>query len=73
MTTDSIGYRKTYTIHRVNHDKNTLKVTFPYPVVEREARRRGLTVEQFLVKFKARAEYNGFDGVHYTFIERKGG
>ena len=47
--------------------KKSLIVRFPYEVVEREARKKGLTVDEFLEKFQAIAQYDSFDGVHYTF------
>jgi hypothetical protein len=35
--------------------------------VDKEARKRGLSVEQFLEQYQAVAQYNGFDGVLYQF------
>lgn len=45
----------------------SIKVTVPYEVVEREARKLGLTVEEFLESHVAVAEYDNFDGVRYIF------
>ena len=47
--------------------KKSLRVGIPYEVVEREARRKGLTVEEFLETHQAVANYDSFDGVLYQF------
>lgn len=49
--------------------RKSIAVTFPFEVVEREARSRGLTIEEFLDSFQAIAEYDNFPGVRYTFEE----
>lgn len=49
--------------------RRSIKVTFPYEVVEREAQKHTLTVEEFLKRFQAVAQYDNFEGVHYTFEE----
>jgi len=46
-------------------------VTFPYEVVEKEARSKGLTIDEFLARFQAAVEYDNFKGVLYTFEEIK--
>ena len=60
-------YRRGYRLRISVPGRNSLHVTFPYEVVEREARRHGLTVDEFIQQFRAVAHYNGFDGVYYTF------
>lgn len=65
------AYRKEYRI-RVNvPGRKSLIVTFPYEVVEREARKHKLSIEQFLERYQAIAHYNNFDGVYYKFEEIK--
>lgn len=64
-----IGYRKIYRVRIPVPDRKSVEVTFPYEVVEREARSRGLTVPEFLERFQAVAEYDNFSGVVYTFEE----
>ena len=49
--------------------KKCIEVTFPYEVVEKEARSRGLTTDEFLGCFQAVAEYDNFEGVLYRFVE----
>jgi len=66
-----IGYKREYRIRYAvpGSNKKTIEVTLPYVVIAREAEKRGLTVDEFLAKFIAVAEYNNFDGIHYTFKE----
>lgn len=61
------GYRKSYRLRMSIPGKNSVEVTFPYVVVEREARRRGMSVPDFLKAFQVIAEYNNWEGVRYTF------
>lgn len=63
-----IGYWKEYRLRRAVQGKDSLEVTFPYEVVDKEARTRGITVEEFISQFMVRAEYDGFNGVRYTFV-----
>jgi len=64
------AYREDYQIIQIG-EKRSCKVTFPYVVVEREARMRGMSIEEFLEKYRAVAYYNDFDGVLYRFEERE--
>ena len=61
--------RKAYRIRVNAKGRKSLIVAFPFEVVEREARKRELSVEDFLAKYHAIAQYDGFDGVHYIFEE----
>ena len=61
------AYRRRYRLRAAVPGRNCLQVTFPYEVVEREARTRGLSVGEFIRQFQAVAHYDGFDGVYYTF------
>jgi hypothetical protein len=56
-----IGYRKTYRLRTAVPGRKSIEVTFPYEVVEREARTRGLTVDDFLSRFQAVCEYDSFE------------
>lgn len=65
------AYRKLYRIRlaQKGNSSRSFEVTFPFEVLDKEARKRGLTVEQFISKYQAVAQYNGFDGVIYQFEE----
>ena len=67
--TQTIGYRKTYRLRTAVPGRKSIEVTFPYEVVEKEARSKGLTIREFLNRFQAIAEYDNFEGVRYTFQE----
>ena len=64
------GYRRAYQIRMPVEGRKSFIVTVPYEVVEREARKQGLTITEFIAKFQAVALYDNFDGIHYVFEER---
>jgi len=66
---EQIGYRKTYRLRTAVPGRKCIEVTFPYEVVEKEARTRKLTIDEFLNRFQAVAEYDNFEGVLYKFVE----
>ena len=66
---EQIGYRKFYRLRVAVTGRKSIEVTFPYEVVEKEARSKGLTVDEFLNRFQAVCEYDNFDGVIYRFEE----
>ena len=59
--------RKTYKIRRNVPGRDSVVVAMPFEVIEREARRLGLSVDEFIKTHQAVAEYDNFDGVRYTF------
>ncbi len=63
------GYKKTYKMRQLVKGAKHITVAIPYEVIERHAKSHGMTVDQFIEKYVAVAEYNGFEGVHYTFEE----
>lgn len=65
--------RKEYQIRIPVEGRKSFIVTMPYEVVEREARRRDLTINDFLEKYQVIAHYDNFEGVIYTFEENPEG
>jgi hypothetical protein len=65
-------YKRRYRMRAVGQDGLNIVVSIPRVVVEREAEKRGLTIDQFLEQFKAVAQYDAFDGVLYTFEKTAG-
>jgi hypothetical protein len=59
--------RKTYKLRMAIPGAKTVEVTFPYEVVEREARKHNLSIPEFLKQYVAVAQYDNFDGVFYSF------
>ncbi len=64
---EGIPYQKLYKMRRVGEDGLNIVVSIPPEVVEKEARKRGLTIQQFVEQFRVMAEFNSFEGVHYNF------
>ena len=64
---DEALYRKQYKMRLVGKDLAGIEVTMPRIVIEREARRHSLTVDEFLDKFVAVAHFNSIEGILYTF------
>jgi len=51
-------------------DKNVVEVTIPKEVLEREARKRGISLEDFVRKYEAEWNFNSFHGLYLTFVEK---
>jgi len=60
-------YTKTYRMQTVGADGSTIRTSVPRVIVEREARRYDLTVNQFIEQFRIVWLFNGFKGAHTTF------
>lgn len=69
----AIGYRRTYKIKASVPGRRYVSVGMPYEIVERESALRNMSVLEFINNFVAVAEYDNFDGVHYTFKEKDNG
>lgn len=65
------AYKRRYKMRAVGADGLNIVVSIPRVVIEREAEKYELTIEKFLEQFRAVAQYDNFDGVHYTFEEIK--
>ena len=70
-TTFKNALRKEYQIRVPVEGRKSFVVTMPYEVVEREARRRGLSLDEFLERYRVVAYYDDFEGIIYTFEEIK--
>ena len=66
-------YTKTYRM-QITGFGETVRTSVPKEVVEREAKRREMTVKEFIKNFRLVWLYNGFDGAWARFasIEAKG-
>ena len=64
---NTIGYRKTFKLRPPVPHTHHYITAIPAEVVERQALLNNITVDQFLKEFVVVAEYDGFEGVHYTF------
>ena len=61
------AYRKRYKMRALGEGGLNIVVSIPRVVIEREAEKYELTIEKFLEQFRAVAQYDNFEGVHYTF------
>ena len=61
------GYRKTYKMRSQGEGGLNIVVSIPRQIIAREARRKGMSILEFLKHYRAIATYNGFEGVLYTF------
>ena len=64
-------YKKRYTLRRPFPNSKGFEVSIPSLVIEREASKHNLTIEEFLKLFECECLFNGIDGVLYRFC-RKG-
>lgn len=55
----------------LGEDGLNIVVSIPRIVIEREAEKRGITISEFLERFRAIARFDSFDGVRYTFEPRE--
>jgi len=65
------AYKRRYKMRAVGQDGLNIIVSMPRIVVEREAEKQGLTVDEFLKQFNVVAQFDNFEGVMYTFEEIK--
>ena len=68
---DKDTYRKIYKMRITGQDGMNTVVSIPPEVIGKEARKRGLTIKEFVEQFRVVAEYNGFEGIHYNFQPTK--
>jgi len=67
---DNDTYRKTYRIQATGAGGKTIRTSVPCEVVEKEARRRNMTIDEFVANFKVEWLYNGFEGAWARFIPK---
>lgn len=62
-------YQKTYKMRQQGREKQNIVVSIPPEIVEKEARIRNLKVDDFIQQYRVVANYNGFEGVLYKFVQ----
>ena len=68
------GLKKRYKIRTSGYEKEgkeyrVSETTLPAEVVEREARKNNMKVNEFIENFGVEWTYNGFPGLHLRFIK----
>ena len=71
LVTDA--YKRRYKMRVLGENGLNIVVSLPRVVVEREAEKRNLTINEFLKEFRAIAQYDNFEGVIYTFEKTEEG
>lgn len=66
------AYKRRYKMRAVGENGMNIVVSLPRVVIERETEKHGLTIPEFLEKFRAVAQFDNFEGVLYTFQEIEG-
>lgn len=60
-------YTRAYKMRSLGEDGLNTVVSIPRVVIAKEARKRGMSIKEFLANFRAVAHFNGFEGVLYRF------
>lgn len=58
-----------YHIRRAIPGAKSFEVTFPFEIVEREARRYALSLDEFLRRFRVEARFDSGQSVLYTLVD----
>lgn len=61
-------YQKTYKMRQQGREGQNIVVSIPPEIIEKEARKRGLSIDAFVQQFRVIANFNGFEGVLYKFV-----
>ena len=64
-------YTKTYRMQATGAGGKTIRTSVPSEIVEKEARRLGLTVRQFITHYRVMWLYNGFEGAWAKFVSKE--
>jgi len=62
------NYQKTYKMRQQGEGGLNVVVSIPPEIIEKEARKRGITIDDFVKQFRVIACFNGFEGVLYRFV-----
>lgn len=64
-------FKKKYKMRSLGEDGLNTVVSIPRIVLQREADRRGISIDDFIKNYRAVAQFDNIDGIHYTFEEIK--
>lgn len=62
------AYSKRYSLVKASKEVNSFKTGVPQIVVEKEAKSKGLSVDEFIQQYELECLFNNFDGLHYNFV-----
>jgi len=64
---EKVTYKKRYRMVPQGREGKYTTVYIPQEVIQKNAEQAGLSVKEYVHTYRAVAQYNGFDGVLYTF------
>lgn len=67
---DKETYRKVYRMQATGAGGKTIRTSVPCEVVEKEARRRSMTIGEFVTHFRVEWLFNGFEGAWARFVPK---
>lgn len=62
---------KRYSLRKPMPNASSVQATIPFEVVEREARKAGLSVDNFIQQYDAEYLYNHFGGAYLRFVRKQ--
>ena len=62
---------KSYKMRTVGHREATITVTVPKDMIIRQAKRAGISLEEYLETYRAVAHFDDSEGLYYTFEKVK--
>ena len=68
---DEEAYRKVYRMQATGAGGKTIRTSVPCEVVEKEARRRDMTIREFVSHFRVEWLFNGFEGAWARFVPKE--
>ena len=63
-------YRKSYRMQATGAGGKTIRTSVPCLVVEKEARLYGLTIDEFVARYRVEWLFNGFEGAWARFVPK---
>lgn len=60
-------FKKKYKMRSVGEDGLNTVVSIPRIVLQREADKQGISLDDFLKNYRAVAQFDNIDGIRYTF------
>jgi len=66
-----LPYKKRYTLRRPFPKAKGFEVSIPYFVVEREASKNNLTIDEFLELFECECLFDSIEGILYRFCRKE--
>jgi len=71
LPSENDTYTKTYRMQATGAGGKTIRTSVPSEIVEKEARRLGMTVKEFVNHFRVMWLYNGFEGAWAKFVPKE--